>query len=159
MEFMPGQRPEWVGRNPGGRVRVEYLASSQQALPQPSPVPWKGSAPQGESQQTGLSWSVLLHRSGGGGDLGSRWRVIDVTPMSFGESEAEWSTMPRSTLQPGARSFVSLGQTAAALGVRFLPSHVKIRSAHLSHQFSTSLPGLGRFRPICTRASRQNIDL
>lgn len=52
--------------------------------------------------------------------------------MSFGESEAEWSTMPRSTLQPGAQPFVSLGQTAAALGVRFLPFDVKIMSAHLS---------------------------
>lgn len=109
MEFMLGQRPEWVGRNPGCRVRVEYLATSQQALPQPSPVPWKGSAPQGESQQTGLSWSVLLHRrSGGGGDLGSLWRMVDVTAMSFGESEAEWSPC-KSSLQPGAQPFVSLG--------------------------------------------------
>lgn len=112
------------GESPGCRepcrVRVEYLATSPQALAFPSlSCPWR-SAPQGESQQTGLSWPALLHgRTGGGGDLDSWWGAVDVTPMSLGKSETEWPTMPR-TLQPGAQPFVSVGQAAAALGARFL---------------------------------------
>ena len=92
---MPGQRPEWVGRNAGCRVRVENLATSRRALPQPSPVPWKGSAPQGESQPADRSELVCsFTQKRRGRRLGL---LVDVIAMSFGEAEAEWSTMWRSS--------------------------------------------------------------
>lgn len=132
------------GESPGCRepcrVRVEYLATSPQALAFPSlSCPWR-SAPQGESQQTGLSWPALLHgRTGGGGDLDSWWGAVDVTPMSLGKSETEWPTMPRCTLQPGAQPFVSVGQAAAALGARFL-ALMPTFPRWSQHEFLTSLP-------------------